>query len=127
MRSRGSVQRTHIITNTRSQPLRMKTTTLMTFPNQPSLSLRDRKSVVASDLHLIDAQPRQRPAHPHHHEHQEPALEDEDDYVNDVPEPAELVAQRSEERRGFRSSPDRCAAAAASSAPTSSRTPGASP
>ena len=32
MRSRGSVQRTHIITKTSSQPLRMKTTTLMTLP-----------------------------------------------------------------------------------------------
>ena len=32
MRSRGSVQRTHIITKTSTQPLRMKTTTLITLP-----------------------------------------------------------------------------------------------
>src|SRR5438874_1984936 len=32
MRSRGSVQRTHIITNTSSQPLAMNTVTLMRLP-----------------------------------------------------------------------------------------------
>src|SRR5262249_33319821 len=39
MRSRGSVQRTHIITNTNSQPLMMKTSTLITWPKTPSSRL----------------------------------------------------------------------------------------
>src|SRR5262245_55256139 len=34
IRSRGSVHRTHIITKTRNQPLRMKTTTLTRLPTQ---------------------------------------------------------------------------------------------
>jgi len=38
MRNRGSVQRTHIMTKTSTQPLRMNTETLMTLPrNQPQL------------------------------------------------------------------------------------------
>src|SRR5262245_26560619 len=36
MRSRGSDQRIHIITKTRSQPLSTNTTTLRMSPNQPS-------------------------------------------------------------------------------------------
>src|SRR5205807_6664626 len=33
---------------------------------------------------LVDAQPRQGPAHPHHHEDEQPALEDEDRDIDDV-------------------------------------------
>src|ERR1051325_11273403 len=47
IRSRGSVQRTHIITNTSSQPLKMKTVTLMMLARIQPTSPRPKLDQVA--------------------------------------------------------------------------------